>query len=168
MTDDVTPEITEEQAYLTEDGGTIIVQGEQFHREGTQLQRLALELHTNSVDHGFWPMVDTTYYPDAKRHFETRNFGEMLALMHSELSEALEEDRDGKPLVYFGPTGKPEGAAIELVDGAIRIFDALGSMLDNEEQVIKGEGGTPYTIDDLFRLKASFNAGREALHGKAY
>lgn len=44
-------------------------------------------IHEIAVAHGFW---DTP-----------RNFGEMLSLMHSELSEALEEHRSGKPHVYF-------------------------------------------------------------------
>lgn len=74
-----------------------------------------------------------------------RTFPELIALIHSELSEALEEYRNDKPMVYYyGKFGdielddngtKPEGIAIELVDTAIRILDAcayMGYELDSE------------------------------------
>lgn len=136
------------------------------------IQAYALDLHQNSVDHGFWPDIEA-FGEDGDTHFESRNFGEMLALMHSELSEALEEHREDRPLFYHDPdTGKPEGAAIELIDAAIRIFDALGSMVDVRAGGIEGvdQDGNPIVlpIDNLFNLKAVFNEGRPAKHGKAY
>lgn len=52
---------------------------------------------------------------------------EMLMLTVSELSECLEEYRNGHTLseIYFEPVGedyKPEGIAVELADAVIRIF----------------------------------------------
>lgn len=50
---------------------------------------------------------------------------EAIALMHSELSEALEEVRTGKPLneTYYNPDKptKPEGVPSELADVIIRV-----------------------------------------------
>ena len=48
--------------------------------------------HNNSVNHGFWE--------------KERNFGEVIALMHTELSEAFEEYRHGRGLneTYYEDT----------------------------------------------------------------
>lgn len=74
------------------------------------INRIALEIHENAIKHGWW---DTE-----------RTFGEIIALCHSELSEALEAYRNREPMVWINDA-KPEGIAIELVDCVIRIFDYL-------------------------------------------
>ncbi len=60
-----------------------------------------------SKDHGF--------------HEEPKNFGEVIALMHSELSEALESYRHGDPPSDHIPEFK--GTEEEFADVIIRIMD---------------------------------------------
>ena len=72
------------------------------------------EVYQNAVAHGW--------------HETERNPAEIYTLIHSELSEALEEYRCSRGNVWYGEGGKPEGIAIELLDAVIRIFDFLGKL----------------------------------------
>lgn len=77
------------------------------------VNELCAAAHKNALEHGF---VEAT-------------FGERLALIHSEVSEALEDYRAGHPIWdwWFGPEGKPEGVPVELADVLIRVFDLAGA-----------------------------------------
>ncbi len=134
------------------------------------------EIHENAVAHGWW--------------VEDRDFGEICALIHSELSEALEEYRNARPLVYYhcGKGGavcdahacaeinrdlyyieepcedrKPESIAVELADVVIRIFDYFGRV----DYVPRGNVLYPAEfMQDLMKAHgAEFN---EILHRPEY
>ena len=49
-----------------------------------EIKTLVAKAHENAVKHGFWE--------------PPLSFGTAIALIHSELSEALEEERNGNPL----------------------------------------------------------------------
>ena len=57
-------------------------------------------------------------------HDKPKSLAEDIVLMHSELSEALEEVRKGMaPATLYYVVGKPEGVPAELADVIIRIAD---------------------------------------------
>ena len=71
---------------------------------------LQKDIHDNAINHGWYE--------------EPRTFGELIALCHCELSEALEEHRNGmKPKEVYHEHGKPCGIPTELADVVIRIMD---------------------------------------------
>ena len=88
-------------------------------------------------------------------HDKERSVGELICLMHSELSEALEEHRNGySPTeIYYNPEkpNKPEGIPVELADCVIRIFDFCGL----------------YDIDleEVLQQKMEYNKTRPYRHG---
>jgi NTP pyrophosphatase (non-canonical NTP hydrolase) len=79
-----------------------------------KISELVQKAHDNAVKKGFWD--------------EPRETGTMLALIHSEVSEALEADRHGDR----------ENFAEELADTVIRICDLCGGMEIDLEKAIVG------------------------------
>ena len=123
------------------------------------LNEWAREIHANAVAHGWWE--------------SDRPLPEVLMLIVSELSEALEEHRAGRPMVWHeclcsknsrdkvvgncdcdNAHCKPEGIAVEVIDALIRILDWCGH-----------EG---LDVETLVAKKHEYNKTRPYKHGKKY
>lgn len=122
-----------------------------------QLNELTKESHERAVRKGWWGTA------------EDQSVAVKIALMHSELSEALEEyrrDGDEPTIIWFTgsyPTdrskwydfcaagNKPEGLAIELADCIIRICDLAGRL--------------GIDLEDAITLKSLYNETRAQRHG---
>ncbi len=95
------------------------------------------KIHKNAVDLGFWD--------------KERNEGEIIALIHSELSEGLEalrKDLDDDKVPEF------KGIEAELADAVIRIMDYAE--------------GYNYRVVEAIESKMLMNQSRERMHGKKF
>ena len=93
------------------------------------------DIHNTALEKGWWD--------------EPREDGTMIALMHSELSEALEALRAGNPLDDKIPEFK--GCEAELADVIIRILDFAS--------------GREHDVIGALFAKMRMNKGREYRHG---
>lgn len=101
---------------------------------------LIFESNATAQGHGWWEGTET--------------FPEKIALIHTEVSEALEAFREGAEIdeIYYpNAQAKPEGVAAELADALIRIFDICGQW--------------EIPLEDALLAKLPYNRSREYRHG---
>jgi NTP pyrophosphatase (non-canonical NTP hydrolase) len=85
-----------------------------------RINYLVYEVHQANVKAGWWTDIQTGESLVGKR-----NVGELLALVHSEISEALEAHRKD---LMDDKLPHRKGIEVELADAVIRIFDLAGGL----------------------------------------
>lgn len=126
------------------------------------IKELCRKAHEIAIKKGFWASekgidgdtnlmsFDNPFKDPIKLAY--RNNGELIALMHSELSEALEALRHGNPKSDHVP--KISSLDEEMADLAIRLGDFCASRNIDLEKAIK--------------IKMKYNETREFKHGKQF
>ncbi len=104
------------------------------------LDVLAKFIHQRNIDAGWWKK-------DAEGNVIERNMGEMLCLVHSEISEAMEGDRKG---LQDDKLPQYPMLIVELVDALIREFDILGRECQK----------AGISLAEVFMAKLDFNQNR--------
>ena len=131
------------------------------------LNKLAAELHDAAVEKGFWAVDDAE-----EKH---------VAKMHSELSEAVQEDRCGRPMLYVDDIEvmdkitdpaqfdgrKPEGVAAELADFVMMVLDwakARDEMIASPSEVFVSGNADDITDALLPHLVNNLHEGIALVH----
>lgn len=134
------------------------------------LNELSKEVHENAVNHGFWE--------------ENRGFGEVIALIHSELSEALEEHRNGFwPTEIYSVCEKcREHLELNHLDDGMAYWDSEGEccccntthkpegipieLADCIIRILDFCGKEKIDIEEAIKIKHEYNKTRPYKHGK--
>lgn len=120
------------------------------------INKLSVEIHQNAKNKGFFD--------------DEKNIGEMLCLVHSEVSEALEADRDDKYTTV----------SIQSINGWVNDEDFKKAFINNVKDTFEDElvdviirtfdlaAYKGMDIESHIKAKMRFNSLREHKHGKKY
>lgn len=109
--------------------------------KGKTINEIAKAVHTNAINHGWWDNGE-------------RNFGELIALCHSELSEAFEEYRNGhEPTeTYYSCNSDPQRYPCQCVHPGALHRDEQGHCthgIDNAPCEFSKMEGIPSELADV-------------------
>lgn len=124
-------------------------------REGVTINEIQKEVHETNVRKGWWDKYAGRQAMAGKRwppiELTTDEMLSKLALVTSEVAEAMEDVRVGKMTTTYEEDGKPVGFPSELADIVIRVLDIAESQGVNLEKEI--------------RIKLDYNKTRKHRHG---
>lgn len=117
------------------------------------LRWVVTQCHETARSKGWWDRYGQGAQADRVLHeFKSDIIASKLMLVVSELSEALEELREGRVVHWEHPEDKkPEGFGVELADAVIRIFDLAGWL--------------NIDLAELIKIKMEYNETRPYRHG---
>ena len=132
------------------------------------IKELTADIHQNAKDHGWWD--------------EERSFGDIIALCHSELSEAIEEFRGDRPNLYFLTTAESLPPArlrgifdpssyfknetdMSLWDGKDKLEGVATEMADCIIRILDWAGKEGIDIESIIEMKHQYNKTRPYRHG---
>jgi NTP pyrophosphatase (non-canonical NTP hydrolase) len=115
---------------------------------------MSIDLGLNAIRDAAHSLASEKGFYDGFQHTAT-DICSKLALLHSEVSEAVQEVRDGRELhtIQYRADGKPAGFPIELADIILRTLDLAGAL--------------GIDIDTAVAVKHGYNETRPYKHGKA-
>lgn len=130
-----------------------------------QLDVMSKEIHAQNKAKGFWEneynllatlgvveqVTSVEEFDEVAKPLQKAFTAQRIALMHSELSEALEADRKDLP---DDKLPQYPGLHVELADCLIRILDYCGAH--------------NIPIGEITQVKLDYNKTREYKHGKSY
>ncbi|MBV8068290.1 MAG: hypothetical protein JO270_00195 [Acidobacteriaceae bacterium] len=116
-----------------------------LEEDKVDINQLCYQSHEMACEKGFWDEIK-------EEPGRLTSIGAKMALIHSEVTEALEEYRNGHPLDETRiEDGKPEGFGVELADVIIRVCD------------IAQRAGV--NLGACINLKMRYNKTRPTRHG---
>lgn len=125
-------------------------------RQPMKILELQKEIHQNAVDKGF--------YEDLSPHVPT-DVTARAALVHSEISEALEDVRKANMTRTILASGKPVGFPSEIADTAIRIMDHAEFLgIDLERQYVRDNRADETVEHTELRTAVDYSCGLGQMH----
>lgn len=118
------------------------------------INKICKNIYLANKEKGFWEdreNLEKKYSESTLEFVKKASKAQMLALIHSEISEALEADRKN---LMDDKLSHRTGLEVELADAVIRIFDMAG--------------GLEMDLGGAIEEKLNYNTTRPHKHGKSY